>query len=124
MGRERRSAPRVAFGGEVLALLPQRAVICKGINLSTGGMLIRPSSSVTGGAFLRVVFSLPDASGKLQPIEAGTLVVREGGAWALKFVQLSPTALALIARFVEVGLGAAPRRTRWDADAQGHRTIV
>ena len=123
MGRERRSAPRVAFGGEVLALLPQRAVICKGINLSTGGMLIQPSSSVTGGAFLRVVFHLPDGEGRPQPVEAGTLVVREGGAWALKFVQLSQSGLSLIARFVEACPPSARRAPR-AAASDHHRTAL
>jgi hypothetical protein len=112
----------VAFGGEVLAHLPQRAVICKGVDLSTCGMCIRPSSSVTGGAFLRVSFSLPDREGRLHGIEAGTLVVREGGAWALKFVQLSSDAVDRIARFVDMRL--ASRRARRTPSVEHHRTTL
>jgi hypothetical protein len=126
MMAEKRAHPRVDFSGRTVVFIGDQQVVCKGSNLSAGGMLLLAPLAAPLGQTLKLALSLQPS----QWVNLEARVVRhaqESGAiaWGLEFVRVSGELAAMLAGYVAGRLGpdagaptAAPTRSSSAATAR------
>jgi hypothetical protein len=105
---DRRSHPRIDFSGRTVVFIGDQQVVCKGSNLSAGGMLLLAPLAAPLGQTLKLALSLQPS----QWVNLEARVVRhaqESGAiaWGLEFVRVSSELAAMLAGYVAGRLGVA-----------------
>jgi len=112
MRKEQRASPRIPFDGEIIVFSDDRQLMCRAVNLSAGGMEVRPAAAGHVGSRLRLLMALP---GQDLWMDLDAELVRESASrgarsWALKFCRLPMPALAALGDFVLTSLGAGPEK--------------
>ena len=105
---EKRAHPRVDFEGRTVVFVGDQQVVCKGSNLSAGGMLLVAPLAAPVGQTLKLALSLQPS----QWLNLEARVVRQAQdssavAWGLEFVRVSAELAATLAGYVAGRLGAA-----------------
>ena len=65
---DRRAAPRCAYSATAIVYVGNEKLVCRAVDISSGGMLIIPPTRGARGSFLRVNLSLPSFDEVLDPV--------------------------------------------------------
>lgn len=104
--QDRRLSPRCAYSATAIVYVGSEQLVCRAVDISSGGMLIIPPNRRERGSFLRINLSLPSFD---EVLDIDAIVVREAEvngryAWGVAFHEPEPRVVKLLAAFVQWGL--------------------
>jgi len=102
MGELRPRPPRVRFDGLVKLWAGDRQVICRAVNLSWSGALLRLPTTLIGGPAIRVQLLLPAPNRwvELAAVRVREIFVEARCAWGIRFLEAAPEVESALRRFV------------------------